>query len=85
VYIKPQQRKRLFQRARRQKTSFSEELREAIDLTIEARVSQLADSVKQAHTILQNHAERLARLEGKFELLEHTLASPRRRLPEKSP
>ena len=53
-------------------------------LTVEDRIAQLAESVKQAHVVLQGHAERLARLEGKFELLEHTLASPRRRLPEKS-
>ena len=52
-------------------------------LTIEDRISQLAESVKQAQDALQNQAERLARLEGKFELLEHTLAGPRRRLPER--
>jgi len=34
--------------------------------------------------VMENHTERLARLGGKFELLEHTIASPRRRLPEKS-
>jgi uncharacterized protein involved in exopolysaccharide biosynthesis len=44
---------------------------------VEANASRFA-------TVMENHAERLARLEGKFELLEHTLASPRRRLPEKS-
>ena len=35
IYINPQQRKRLFQRARRRKSSFSEELREAIDLYLD--------------------------------------------------
>ena len=35
VYINPQQRKRLFQRARRRKSTFSEELREAIDLYLD--------------------------------------------------
>jgi hypothetical protein len=35
VYINPLQRKRLFQRARRRKSSFSEELREAIDLYLD--------------------------------------------------
>jgi hypothetical protein len=35
VYISPQQRRRLFQRARRRKSSFSEELREAIDLYLD--------------------------------------------------
>jgi hypothetical protein len=34
--------------------------------------------------VLENHAERLARLEGKFELLENTFSARRRRLPEKS-
>jgi hypothetical protein len=31
--------------------------------------------------VVQNHAERLARLEGKFELLENTLTARKRRLP----
>jgi hypothetical protein len=53
-------------------------------ITIEDRISQLAESVKHAHVVLQNHAERLARLEGKFELLENTYSARRRRLPEKS-
>ncbi|HUI41396.1 MAG TPA: hypothetical protein VL523_05455 [Terriglobia bacterium] len=35
VYISPQQRKRLFARARRRKTSFSEELRTAVDLYLD--------------------------------------------------
>lgn len=41
---------------------------------VEANASRLAE-------ILQNHAERLARLEGKFELLETSLSSRRKRLP----
>jgi hypothetical protein len=51
-------------------------------ITMEDRVSQLAESVKHAHMILQDHAERLARLEGKFELLENTLGARPRRLPK---
>ena len=35
VYITPRQRKRLFQRARRRKTSFSDELRTALDLYLD--------------------------------------------------
>ena len=35
VYITPQQRKRLFQRARLRKTSFSDELRTALDLYLD--------------------------------------------------
>ena len=34
--------------------------------------------------VMENHGERLARLEGKFELLENTFSARRRRLPEKS-
>ncbi len=44
---------------------------------VEANASRFA-------AVAENHAERLARLEGKFELLEHTLSAPRRRLTEKS-
>jgi hypothetical protein len=53
-------------------------------ITVEDRIVQLTDSVKRADVLLQNHAERLARLEGKFELLENTFGSRRRRLPEQS-
>jgi len=35
VYITPQQRKGLFARARKRKTSFSEELRNAVDLYLD--------------------------------------------------
>jgi ribosomal 50S subunit-associated protein YjgA (DUF615 family) len=35
VYITTQQRKKLFQRARRRKTSFSDELRSALDLYLD--------------------------------------------------
>ena len=62
-------------------------------LTIETRfdhlteqVAALSDKVESNASrlvaIVQNHAERLARLEGKFELLENTLASRPRRLPK---
>lgn len=53
-------------------------------ITVEDRIAQLTDSIKRDDVVLQNHAERLARLEGKFELLENTLARPRRRLSKKS-
>ena len=52
-------------------------------ITVEDRISQLTEALKRADGVLQSHAERLARLEGKFELLEHSLASPRRKLPKK--
>jgi hypothetical protein len=44
---------------------------------VEANASRFA-------AVMENHAERLARLEGKFELLESTFSARRRRLPEKS-
>ncbi len=49
-------------------------------VTMEERIDRLAKSVDAALARLENHAERLARLEGKFELLETSLASRRRKL-----
>jgi hypothetical protein len=51
-------------------------------VTLEDRVNQLAESVRLAHVKLENHAERLARVEGKFELLETSLSARRKRLSE---
>jgi hypothetical protein len=62
-------------------------------MTMEARLDQLSESIAvvsgrlDAYTgrvtaTLENHAERLARLEGKFELLETSLGTRRRKLPE---
>jgi hypothetical protein len=62
-------------------------------MLIESRIEQLGQSVAavseklENYTArltakLENHAERLARLEGKFELLENSLSARRRRLPE---
>ncbi len=59
---------------------FYEGLRRIV--TMEDRVSELTESVKLVHKKLESHAERLARLEGKFELLESSLSSRRRKLPE---
>ena len=44
---------------------------------VEANASRFA-------AVMENHGERLARLEGKFELLENTFSPRRRRLSEKS-
>lgn len=49
-------------------------------VTMEDRIAELAESVKLAHAKLENHAERLARLEGKFELVESSLSARRRKL-----
>jgi hypothetical protein len=63
VYINPQQRKRLFQRARRRKSSFSEELREAIDLYLDFPPDfdkqSLAVLAKEANASLDRSIARL--------------------------
>jgi hypothetical protein len=62
-------------------------------LTIESRLEALSKSVDavsekiESHAArisarLEDHGQRLARLEGKFELIENTLSGRRRRLPE---
>ena len=62
-------------------------------MTIETRIEQLRESVgvvsqkledytQRVTARLENHSERLARLEGKFELLENSLSARRRKLPE---
>ena len=43
---------------------------------------RLADDVKRLQLDVADHGERLARLEGKFELLESTIPARRRKLPE---
>jgi len=62
-------------------------------LTIESRLETLSKLVEavsekiESHAArisarLEEHGQRLARLEGKFELIENTLSGRRRRLPE---
>jgi hypothetical protein len=51
-------------------------------VTIEDRIVRLADDVKRLQLDVAGHGERLARLEGKFELLEATIPARRRKLPE---
>ena len=62
-------------------------------LTVETRLETLTKSVEsvsekiETHAArvsarLEDHGQRLARLEGKFELIENTLSARRRRLPE---
>ena len=51
-------------------------------VTIEDRIVQVADNVKRLQLDVAAHGERLARLEGKFELLEATAPTRRRKLPE---
>jgi hypothetical protein len=52
-------------------------------VSIEDLVSRMSDEVKQIRLDVQDHAERLARLEGKFELLEHSFSGLRRKLPSR--
>lgn len=63
VYINSQQRKRLFQRARRHNSSFSEELREAIDLYLDLPPDfdkeSLAALAKEANASLNRSIARL--------------------------
>jgi len=51
-------------------------------VTVEDRIVRLADDAKRLQLDVASHGERLARLEGKFELLEATAPARRRRLPE---
>ncbi len=50
-------------------------------LTVEDRILRLTDEMKQIGAQVADHETRLARLEGKFELLETAFSSRRRRLP----
>jgi len=51
-------------------------------VTIEDRIVRLADDVRRLQLDVSGQGERLARLEGKFELLEATAPTRRRKLPE---
>jgi hypothetical protein len=51
-------------------------------VTIEDRIVRLADDVQRLQLDVVGHGERLARLEGKFELLEATAPARRRKLAE---
>jgi peptidoglycan hydrolase CwlO-like protein len=51
-------------------------------LLVEERISQLSEGVKRLQEDVNQHGERLARLEGKFDLLEQALGSRRRKLTD---
>jgi hypothetical protein len=74
VYINPQQRKRLFQRARRRNSSFSEELREAIDLYLDFPADfdkeSLAALAKEANASLNRS---IAKLDGAIAHFKRTI------------
>jgi predicted nucleic acid-binding Zn-ribbon protein len=49
-------------------------------VSVEDRLVRLTDDLKRLQMDVADHGERLARLEGKFELLEGTIVARRRRL-----
>ena len=51
-------------------------------LLVEERITQLSEGVKHLQEDVNQHGERLARLEGKFELLEQAFGSRRKKLPD---
>ncbi len=51
-------------------------------ISIEDRIGRIADDLRRLQIDVAAHGERLARLEGKFELLETSLSSRRKKLPE---
>jgi phage shock protein A len=51
-------------------------------LLVEERIAQLSEGVKRLQTEVSQQAERLAKLEGKFEFLEQALGARRRKLTD---
>jgi hypothetical protein len=86
VYINPQQRKRLFQRARRRKSTFSEELREAIDLYLDFPPDidreSLAGLAKEANASLDRSIAMLDAMSERVRTTGRKLAEIDRRLDE---
>ena len=86
VYINPRQRKRLFQLARRRKTSFSEELRAALDvyLDLPPDFNQQAFSalVQEAHASLERSMTRLDAMSDRIGTTGKKLDEIDRRLDE---
>ena len=86
VYINPQQRKRLFQRARRRKSSFSQELREAIDLYLDFPPDidreSLAALAKEADASLHRSIAMLDAMSERVRTTGRKLAEIDRRLDE---
>jgi len=86
VYITPRQRKRLFERARKRKTSFSDELRSALDLYLDLPADfdeqEFAALAREAKASLDRSA---ARLDGLIAMVSDTrkqLRQTNRRLDE---
>ncbi len=86
VYINPQQRKRLFQRAKRRKSSFSEELRAALDFYLDLPPDfdkdAFATLVKDAHASLNRSIARIDAASARAEMAGKKLSEIDRRLGE---
>ncbi len=86
VYINPQQRKRVFQRARRRRTSLSEELRAALEFYLDPPTdfSQEAFStlVQEAHASLVRSVMRLGAMSDRVRTTGRKLDEIDRRLNE---
>jgi hypothetical protein len=69
IYITPRQRKGLFARARKRKTSFSEELRSAVDFYLDQPVDldpkELEMLAREAKTSAERSAARLEAMIGR--------------------
>ena len=50
-------------------------------VSVEDRIARLSDYAKRLQTDVADHAQRISRLEGKFELIETSFAARRRKLP----
>jgi hypothetical protein len=86
IYIHPQQRKKLFQRARRRKTSFSEELRAALDFYLDLPPDfdkgAFTTLVRDAHASLNRSIARIDAASAKAEMAGRKLIEIDRRLDE---
>ena len=87
IYINPRQRKRLFDRARRRKTSFSEELRSAVDLYLELPpgfdTRELVALAEQAKASMERSAARLDAAIARLRQASDRLDEADRRLDER--
>jgi hypothetical protein len=86
IYLHPQQRKRLFQRARRRRTSFSEELRAALDFYLDLPPDfdqqALSTLVQEAHASLERSMVRLDAMSDRVRTTGRKLDIIDRRLDE---
>lgn len=86
IYINPRQRKRLFDRARKRKTSFSEELRSAVDLYLELppgfNGEELGALAAEAKASMERSAARLDSAIARLQQATQRLDDVDRRLDE---